>query len=199
MYWPRTPERPAAAALLVALTAFAAAGGSAADRTFAPGFAFDPCSIGPSEYRRTVALALDGRWVAMPDAGEDGAPPAAPLDALIIEVGPWGLRALTREEASPVPLFFEQGEVWDFDPPPWMPRPDPASRVSENHRLDIALPCPQHRLPRLYGAGRVGDDETTELFLTVIAPDRLAGRVITRTEAESTRSTFVLERYSSSP
>lgn len=196
MSWPRTPDLILAAGLAIGVAGAA----TATERAPAPapaGLTFDPCTVRPGDYRSTVALAIDGRWREMPVEVDDGEPdPASDREGRtrIVEVGPWGLRIRTEGEGEPIPLFFERGEVWDFDPPPWMPRPDPASRVSENHRLEIALPCAQHRLPRLYGAGRAGDDETVELFLTVVAPDRLAGREVRRSASGTALRKILLAR-----
>ncbi|MEL6768251.1 MAG: hypothetical protein AAFP17_13800 [Pseudomonadota bacterium] len=175
----------------------------AADASPEPYFSFDACTVRPADYRYTVALALDGSWRQSPTGQSTDTTAHVRTDepgpTAVFEVGPWGLRVRLAGEVDPLLLFFEQGEVWDFDPPPWMPRPDPASRVSENHRLEIELPCPQHRLPRLYGAGRIGADATLELFLTVLSPDKIMGRAILRDDAGTHRQPVTLERYSSSP
>lgn len=200
---PRTPSPWSTAALVLGALSATVGSAAAAEATHEPYFSFDACDVRPADYRLTVALAIDGTWQARPLDETDAAlaAPSEPAEPklTVIEVGPWGLRIRLNDDEEPLLLFFEQGEVWDFDPPPWMPRPDPASRVSENHRLEIEFPCPQHRLPRIYGAGRSGDDETIELFLTVLSPDRIAGREIRRSDAGTESRTLVLERYSSSP
>ncbi|MEM6942813.1 MAG: hypothetical protein AAF565_03575 [Pseudomonadota bacterium] len=192
MCWRKTAN---IARALAAVAAVAALTPPADAAEAVPEPAFDACALRPDEYASRLALALDGLWEVSPlvPASEETAD-AAPRQALVIEVGPWGLRVGPPDRAERVPLFFEQGEVWDFDPPPWMPRPDPASRVSENFRLtaETRLPCAQHRLPRLYGAGSLGDGIALEFFLTVTGPDRLVGREVRRSETSVTTREITL-------